>query len=110
VGESIAQFHPDVKRKVRAALDAVRDDPAEGEPLEQELSGFGKIVVGSWRIVYRVEGQVVRVYAVGRRATVYSDLVELLRPRIEERPAPYERRPAGGARSAGRPAAMSPER
>lgn len=90
--EAVSRLHPETKRKVRAAIDAVRMDPTEGEPLERELSGFLKIVVGSWRVVYRVEAQIVRVYAVGRRANVYSDLIDRLRSGIKERRGRYRRR------------------
>ena len=91
VSGNIAQLHPEVKRKVRAAIEAIREEPSEGEPLGQELGGFRKVVIGAWRLVYRVEDRVVRVYAVDRRATVYSDLIERLRPRIKERRGKYRR-------------------
>jgi hypothetical protein len=70
-----------------------------GELLEPPLGGFRKLVIGSWRIVYRAEARAVRVYAIGRRATVYDDLAERLERSIEERARPWRRRaPAVGRR------------
>lgn len=87
----MAKLHPETKKKVRAAIAAVGPDPTIGDPLDQELSGFRKIVLGSWRIVYRHEGATIRIHAVGRRGSVYSDLVERLRS-VRERRLTYRRR------------------
>ena len=74
---------------MRAAIDAIAQDPATGEALEQELTGFRKIALGSWRVVYRDEGRAIRIHAIGRRATVYSDLIERLRRSVRERTGRY---------------------
>lgn len=87
----IAELHPETKRKVRAAIDAIAEDPTIGEPLEQELTGFRKIAIGAWRIVYREERRTVVVRAVGRRVTVYSDLLERLQKGTRERRGRYRR-------------------
>jgi mRNA-degrading endonuclease RelE of RelBE toxin-antitoxin system len=88
---AIAALHPDVKRRVRAALDAIREDPTFGDPLEGELDTFRKIALGSWRLVYRADARAIRIYALGRRATVYSELVARLRG-VKERRRRYRRR------------------
>ena len=84
VHRAIDVLHPDVKRKVRAALDEIRKDPAAGLPLQGELTGFRKVVLGTWRIVYRVERRAAGIYAVGRRSTVYTEAIDRAQRRIEE--------------------------
>lgn len=91
VQQIIANLHPETKRKVRAAIEAVAEDPTVGEPLEQELTGFRRIRVGIWRIVYRQERATIQIHAVGRRATVYSELVARLARPLRERRRPYRR-------------------
>jgi mRNA-degrading endonuclease RelE of RelBE toxin-antitoxin system len=65
-----------------------RDDPECGEPLERELAGYLKFKLRGFRIVYRVDrpSAVVRIAAIGNRATVYQQLAEqyLQRGRAEE--------------------------
>lgn len=78
---AIGQLPPDTKRKVRAALAAVLDEPNIGEPLRDRLSGYRRIRIGRWRVVYRERAHVVEVLAIGPRATVYEDLLARLRRR-----------------------------
>jgi mRNA interferase RelE/StbE len=75
----IARLHPGLKRKVRAAIDAIRDDRFIGKELQDELEGLRSLRVGRFRIVYRVSGELVELVAVGERATIYQDTVRLLR-------------------------------
>jgi mRNA-degrading endonuclease RelE of RelBE toxin-antitoxin system len=78
---AIGQLPPDTKRKVRAALAAVLDERNIGEPLRARLSGYRRIRIGRWRVVYRERAHVVEVLASGPRATVYEDLLARLRRR-----------------------------
>ena len=75
---AIVRLPPDTKRKVRAALAAVLDEPNVGEPLRDRLSGYRRIRLGRWRVVYRERAAVVEVVAIGPRATVYEDLLARL--------------------------------
>ena len=68
-------LNPDTKRKVRTALDAVIDDPETGMALSEQLAGYRRIRIGGWRIVYRQEGQLIQVHVIGRRSSVYTDLI-----------------------------------
>ncbi len=88
IEELIRGLHPETKRKVRAALTSVLADPTVGEDLRDRLSGFRRVRIGRWRVVYRERRGVIAVFAVGPRATVYSDLVA----RLERSPRATERR------------------
>ena len=65
---------PDVKRRVRAEVEALKADPDRGEPLGGELSGLHRARVGRYRVVYRIGMRAIEVVAVGPRRTIYVDL------------------------------------
>ncbi len=70
----VRQLPPEPKRKVRAALAELQQDPDLGEPLERELSGMRRVRVGQLRIVYRVSTAGVEVIAIGPRRSIYAEL------------------------------------
>ena len=72
----VRALHPDLKRSVRSALDALHEVPSIGEPLRGELSGLWRYRVRRFRIVYELDrsARLVRVLAVGPRRSVYEDL------------------------------------
>lgn len=69
----IRQLHPDLKRKVRAALAEILEDPACGKALEDELRGYWSLRVGRNRIIYRPHKDEVEVVAIGPRETIYEE-------------------------------------
>lgn len=73
VASLIRGLHPDLKKKVRSALDAVVVDPSVGKALRDELAGVRSCRVGRLRIIYRVAGSVIEIVAVGSRATIYEE-------------------------------------
>lgn len=67
-------MHPEIKRKIRAALRSILDDPNVGKPLRGELAGLRTFRVGRLRIVFRHQaGGVIEVVAVGPRREIYDD-------------------------------------
>ena len=71
-------MHPEQKRRVRVALDAIRENPATGKALVEELAGWRSLRVGQFRIVYREAGKVIEGGAIGPRATIYEDAARRL--------------------------------
>jgi mRNA interferase RelE/StbE len=69
----IRGLHPDLKRKIRSALDDLLDDPTIGKPLREELAGLQSCQVARFRINYRVAAAVLEVVAVGPRQTIYKE-------------------------------------
>jgi mRNA-degrading endonuclease RelE of RelBE toxin-antitoxin system len=90
VQEEIRSLHPERRRKVRAAIDALREDPSEGKALQRELVGLWRYPLGALRIVYRFDDEMLEIVAVAPRATVYEDLAR----RLGESRARYVRRAA----------------
>jgi mRNA interferase RelE/StbE len=84
--ELLRTLHPGLKRKVRAGIDAVLEDPSTGKELRDELSGLRSLRVGRFRIVYRVaRRRVIEVIAVGPRRTIYEETYRLIRRERAER-------------------------
>jgi mRNA interferase RelE/StbE len=84
VAELIRGLHPELKRKIRSALDDVLADPSLGKALRDELSGLSSCRVGRFRIIYRVAGPVIEVVAVGPRRTIYEETWRRVRRRSPE--------------------------
>ena len=42
------------------------------EPLAGELSGTYKIRIGDWRVIYKLEQDIIVIYAIGHRKDVYK--------------------------------------
>lgn len=83
VAEVIRHLPPEVKRGVKAAIRALSDNPAQGEPLQRELEGLLKYRVKRYRVVYALDRQrkVLRIVAVGHRRAIYEELANLVRTR-----------------------------
>ncbi len=79
VQATIRQLHPDLKRRVRAAIDLLRKSPESGKALAAELDGWRSLRVGSLRIVYRASGASLDVAAIGPRATISLEAARLVR-------------------------------
>ena len=74
IREIVRVLHPTTKRKVQAAIEAVRATPEVGDELTGELAGLRRLRIGRMRIVYRVQGRQIQIVAIGPRATIYFDL------------------------------------
>lgn len=80
VAESLSGMHPEIKRKVRAALRTILSDPDSGKPLRDELAGLRTFRVGRLRVVYRCRaGGLIEVVAVGPRTRIYEDTYRRIR-------------------------------
>jgi mRNA interferase RelE/StbE len=67
------------KVKDEAVMDRVKEefkvllkDPTLGKPLRYSLKGFRSIRIGKYRLIYALEGDVVRVYSFEHRKGVYK--------------------------------------
>ena len=73
VASLIRGLHPDLKKKVRAALAVIVADPSAGKALKAELLGLRSYRVGRFRVVYRWESQGLEVVALGPRRLIYEE-------------------------------------
>ena len=74
VQEALRTFSPETKRYVRGALDEIVKNPWTGKPLRDDLVGFYSLRARRFRVVYKMERQVVTVIVVGigPRETIYE--------------------------------------
>jgi mRNA-degrading endonuclease RelE of RelBE toxin-antitoxin system len=80
VADLIVNLHPNLKRKVRAGLDAIRTDPTCGKALREPLVGLRSLRVGRFRVIYRLgRAGVIDLVAIGPRRTIYEETIRLLR-------------------------------
>ncbi len=74
VEKKITRLHPDLKRRVRAALDDLARNPYQGKALKEELAGLYSYRVSKFRIIYSIHKKILEVHvvAVGPRKTIYQ--------------------------------------
>jgi mRNA interferase RelE/StbE len=77
----VRSLHPDLKRKIKAALQAILTDSQAGKSLKDELEGFKSFKVGKFRVVYKrsPDEEIVEVIAIGPRKTIYEETLRLLK-------------------------------
>ncbi len=76
----VRTLHPDLKRKVKAALQTVLNNPLSGKVLKDELEGLQSFKVGKFRVVYKpATGKgIIEIVAIGPRKTIYEETLRLL--------------------------------
>lgn len=84
ISDRVRHLHPDLKRRVWGALDALLMGRLAGKPLHDPLAEYQSVRVGRFRVVYRLQPEVVDVLVVGHRRTVYAEAEGLLRKSNEE--------------------------
>lgn len=79
--ELVRTLHPDLKRKIKAALQSVLNDPQSGKTLKDELEGLQSFKVGKFRVVYKTvkDKGIIEVVAIGPRKTIYEETLRLLK-------------------------------
>ena len=79
--KAIRKLDQTLQKRVRAAIDSLREDPNRGKALHLTLKGLYSWRTGDWRIVYRIDRDCIEilVIAVGHRREVYDRLRSLLR-------------------------------
>jgi len=67
---------PQTKQYIRQAFLAISQDPRNGKPLRDELTGLHSFRAKRFRVVYRIQRQTVSVVVVGvgPRETIYQEL------------------------------------
>src|SRR3989304_7437159 len=78
--ELVRTLHPDLKRKIKAALQTVLNDPQSGKVLKDELEGLQSFKVGKFRVVYKTakDKGIIEVVAIGPRKAIYEETLKLL--------------------------------
>lgn len=74
VKEDIPQLPETDKTRVRKAIEEkLRVSPEVfGKPLRQSLKGYRKLRVDDYRIIFRIEGDMVKIFYNAHRSVVYQ--------------------------------------
>lgn len=77
---AVRSLHPELKRKIKSALQAVLADPQAGKALKDELEGLRSFRVGRFRVIYRMDNknEIIEIIAVGPRKIIYEETLRLL--------------------------------
>ena len=79
VAEALRILHPHLKRKVKGSLKLILANPKEGKELRDELSGLRSFRVSRFRIIYRVQRDVIEIVMIGPREKIYEDTLMVLK-------------------------------
>lgn len=76
VEKQITRLHPQLKQKIRAALDDLATDPFQGKALKEDLTGLYSYRVARYRIIYSIHRRILEVHviALGPRKTIYQSI------------------------------------
>jgi len=76
----LRSLHPEIKRKIKAALNLIASDPGVGKSLRDELRGLKSFKIGRFRIIYNVTSKrILEIVAIGPRSTIYEETYRLLK-------------------------------
>ena len=76
----LRSLHPEIIRKIKAALNLIVSDPGVGKSLRDELRGLKSFQIGRFRIIYKVASKrIVEIVAIGPRRTIYEETYRLLK-------------------------------
>ena len=79
VAQLVRGLHPDIKRKVRAALDRLAQDVEAGKALQGDLRGLHSLRVARFRVIHRVSTRrVIEIVTIGPRDRVYEETLRLV--------------------------------
>ncbi len=80
VAEFIRTAHPQLKKKIRDALEIILEDPNVGKSLKDELEGLKSFRISRFRIIYRISYlRQIEIVAIGHRESIYDEMLRIIR-------------------------------
>ena len=76
IRDDIPKLSSEWKDKVKRAIEErLKTHPdLYGKPLRRSLKGYRKLRVGDYRIVFRIEKNIVKILIIQHRSTVYAEI------------------------------------
>lgn len=77
VREDIPRIGEAWRSKIKSAIEeklATHPD-VYGKPLRRSLRGYRKLRVGDYRIIFRIDGARIKIFAIAHRSVVYTLIV-----------------------------------
>ena len=75
VEEDIPKLSSAWKKRIRHAIEEklTTRPEAYGKPLRRSLKGYRKLRVGDYRVIFRIEGNTVKIFVIQHRSVVYEN-------------------------------------
>jgi len=76
ISKDISGFPANIKERIKKAIEErILVDPVKyGMPLKRELHGYRKLRVGDYRVIYKIDGERIKILKIGIRRDVYEGL------------------------------------
>jgi len=78
VAALVRHCHPQLKAKMKAALQDILGNPSCGKALKDELEGLRSYRVKRFRIIYRVDHGTAAIIAIGPRRSIYEETFRII--------------------------------
>lgn len=74
VKEDIPKLSQAIKQQIQRAIETKLITYPEhfGKPLRRSLKGYRKLRVGDYRVIFRIDGSVVKIFVIQHRSVVYN--------------------------------------
>lgn len=77
--EAAQKLTPAVKPLIKEGIEGLIDNPYAGKELVEELAGFCSLVIGKYRVIYRLnEDSSIEIHFIGHRRDVYMNFRKML--------------------------------
>lgn len=72
--EDLPNLSVATKVRLKAAIEQklMTHPESYGKPLRKSLKGYRKLRVGNYRLIFRIESQLVKIFLIQHRSTVYK--------------------------------------
>jgi mRNA interferase RelE/StbE len=74
------KLFPAVKPIIKSEIERLLENPYIGKELIEDLSGFRSLIIGKYRVIYRLDEETttIQIHFIGHRRDVYMRFKELL--------------------------------
>ncbi len=71
----IPKFSKDIKERIKSDIEKklLTFPHKYGKPLRKSLKGYLKLRVGDYRVIFRIEQNIIKIFAIKHRSVVYND-------------------------------------
>ena len=64
-------YREQIKKAIRERL---TQEPVKlGKPLRYSLFGYRRLRIGDWRVIYKIDGNIVKIVKIGHRKEIYEN-------------------------------------
>ncbi len=70
----IPRLSPEVRKRIKHAIETrlITHPNLYGKPLRKSLKNYRKLRVGDYRVIFRIEKNIVKIFIIAHRSFVYS--------------------------------------